>query len=424
MFSVAALFLLVLVTQVLATSVPILPIEPPFPQPCCYGDKTVKSGEVVLSFQRSCFQLVCDNGKVVRRYLGEPGMKDCCEFDGQLYEEADFLTSHCMTLQCRALVGTRRTLSQNAVSSHCAVYNDPHFNSFDGYNYDFHGVCNYSLAQKGPTHYPELGVFADFEKCFGQASCLSHTTFRNDPHTVITLSNGDVTEILVNGHPFDLTQREKVYALQSADNCHPVLAWRSPWGHADPRCITLFGSSRIVLQHCAHRLDVFAHPAHVDNLDGLCGHYNDHVADDFTSRGGTVFPLNTFPLGFPTSWRTNSQSNSMCQAPCRGCNLDSTENPCTASPYELKTYRDHCNKAIYHLVNDYPHLHFHIDDCVFDLCIIAAYNDSYVDHNNWLQIIINIVKMAIHFHINTEGNTDTTTEDAQTTTQSPDNYFQ
>lgn len=74
----------------------------------------------------------------------------------------------------------------------CNVYNDPHFSTFDGYRYDWHGNCNYTITQTGRSHYPEIGVFSDFKPCFGSgssASCLHRSTFKNDKHTVITMDH-------------------------------------------------------------------------------------------------------------------------------------------------------------------------------------------------------------------------------------------
>lgn len=62
--------------------------------------------------------------------------------------------------------------------------------TFDNHHYDFHGACNYSLAQRGFTLEAELGVYGKFDKCFSVASCVDTFTFVNDPHTVVTLNQG------------------------------------------------------------------------------------------------------------------------------------------------------------------------------------------------------------------------------------------
>lgn len=85
---------------------------------------------------------------------------------------------------------------------HCALYNDPHLLTFDGYNYDWHDDCNYTVTQNDPTYDPEIGVFSNFDRCWGCASCLGRTTFRNDPHTIITLRNGAIYDVGLVYTPF------------------------------------------------------------------------------------------------------------------------------------------------------------------------------------------------------------------------------
>ena len=44
---------------------------------CGYGDETYQQGDVVLTLEHVCLQLVCHNGKVVRRHLDQPSDKHC-----------------------------------------------------------------------------------------------------------------------------------------------------------------------------------------------------------------------------------------------------------------------------------------------------------------------------------------------------------
>lgn len=67
--------------------------------------------------------------------------------------------------------------------------------------------------------------------------------------------------------------------------------------------------SRVLLvqvQHCRNRLDVWAYPVHVGNIEGLCGHYSLHTFNDMTARDGMVYPLTPFPLAFSLSWRVGA----------------------------------------------------------------------------------------------------------------------
>ncbi|XP_050720822.1 mucin-5B-like isoform X2 [Eriocheir sinensis] len=368
---------------------------------CCYGDETFQHGQVVLALQRACLQLVCEDGKVERRYLGEPGQRECCEFDGQLYPEGAELTAHCVTLECRDSCWHPLPAIADCCSR-CSLYNDPHITTFDNHHYDFHGVCNYSLAQKGFTREAELGVYGDFRSCFGRASCIDRFTFVNDPHTVVALENGNVFTVHVNGHPNHVGP-DKVHALRSAEKCHPVLAWRTPWGTSSPSCLTLFGSNRIMVQHCPHRMDIIAHASHTAELNGLCGHFNFHKDDDFTDRSDQVHPLSGFPLAFPTSWMTADQSDPVCLAPCRDCHKDNTTDPCTATIEERRGFHARCNATLFRLLRDLPHLAHHVDDCAFDLCVITAYGRQEEEAVAWLDRVLEIVKMEIFLHHHTDG---------------------
>lgn len=81
---------------------------------------------------------------------------------------------------------------------------------------------------------------------------------------------------------------------------HEIFAWRRGM------CLMLVGSSRLALQHCHDRIDVWAHPSLAGSLHGLCGHYNFYVKDDFTDRTGQVHPLAKWPQeAFPMSWRVS-----------------------------------------------------------------------------------------------------------------------
>ncbi|KAG7177280.1 putative Mucin-5B-like 4 [Homarus americanus] len=97
---------------------------------------------------------------------------------------------------------------------------------------------------------PPEGVAAqsDFEQCFEGTSCLGHTIFKDDKHTGISLGSS-VFNLLMNGDPYTVPVigAEQV---RCSSKIHSVLAWRNG------QCTMLLGSSKLMLQHCRHRLDV------------------------------------------------------------------------------------------------------------------------------------------------------------------------
>lgn len=72
-----------------------------------------------------------------------------------------------------------------------------HYMTYDGHQYSWNSICNHSLTQQGTTYNPDLGIFTDFERCWGCGSCPSHTTFRNDPHTVVTITTGAMFDVSI-----------------------------------------------------------------------------------------------------------------------------------------------------------------------------------------------------------------------------------
>ncbi|XP_071535913.1 LOW QUALITY PROTEIN: mucin-2-like [Panulirus ornatus] len=368
-----------------ATSVPFVPgghDVSPLPQPasCCFNDSVVSHGDVVLAFPSKCLQLVCSHGEIKPHYLGQPGSKDCCEFDGLLYPEGAQLSAQCLAIKCYQGQWNPSSLIEDCCR-HCCLHDDPHIYTFDDYQYDWHGTCNYSVAQTDHTFYPEAAIFSDFQPCNGRASCLQHTTFRDNPHTIISLDNADVFTMLVNGDPYVVAETG-VEAVRSSGRVHSVLAWRN--GH----CAMLLGSSRLMLQHCRYRLDVWAHPSHADNLNGLCGHYNFYREDDFTDREGEVHHLQYWPSIFPNSWLTPDQNDYVCKDKCPTCHVDNVVDPCLADADQRAAYRAQCQHHFQSVLDTNEKLHTHLRTCEFDLCMM--YQDGRTDQQTkeWLSFLL------------------------------------
>ncbi|XP_071535857.1 uncharacterized protein [Panulirus ornatus] len=343
---------------------------------CCYGDDVVDHGQVAVNLPSCCRRQVCYDGHLVHQQVGHPGDVGCCEFDGLLYKDGARLAAQCMPLECK---GGHWTLTDpiEDCCQHCYLYNDPHIKTFDGFHYDWHGTCNYTVTQTGFSANPEVGVFSDFVQCNGDASCLAHTTFRDNPHTVVTMTNDHVHLLHVNGDEF-VVPVAGVHALRSSQGRHPVLVWQ------EKGCVFLLGSSKLVLQHCRHRLDVWAYPSHTDRLHGLCGHFNSYVDDEFTDRRGAFHSLHPRPRAFPESWRTREQSDHQCKLPCPHCYEETTEDPCRASPTERALYSRKCRKLLHPIIGRDAQLLPHVHNCIFDVCMMRQDGASDEDVDQWL----------------------------------------
>ncbi|KAG7161633.1 Mucin-5B-like 1 [Homarus americanus] len=362
---------------------------------CCYGDDTFPHGAVVLSLPKICMQLVCNHGKVERRYLETPGDRNCCEFDGQMYPQGAELSAHCITMTCKNTCWEPMDEIDDCCNV-CSLDNDPHMITFDDYKYEWHGTCNYSLAQSDSTEFPEIGVFGDFRPCNRKASCLDICTFKNDEHTVITLTHSSVFDILVNGDPYHV-KPGKVQAVKSSHGCHPVLVWRISF-----RCIRLLGSSRLMIQHCKNTMQIWAHPYHTDNLDGLCGHFNFYMEDDFTNRNGQVHNLVKWPQAFPYSWLTNTQMDRICSRHCPKCREETTENPCDATSLQWRRYMDMCEKKLLKAIGHRTELKNRIENCAFDLCMMEQSGERLEELQRWLHELLELIKILAEIWDNTK----------------------
>lgn len=353
---------------------------------CCYGDDTIKHGGVVFSHPRRCFQLVCQYGSIQPQYVQEKGDRNCCEFNDILYPDGSEMAGLCIQMKCES--GSWKPAGNiDNCCNHCSLYNDPHIVTFDGHRYDWHGKCNYSVAQTEFAVKPEVGVFSDFSVCNGLASCLSHTTFRNDPHTIVTLDNGAVNRLKVNGCKFEV--QEMVQLLRCGKVKHPLLSWKHE------NCVFLLGSSNILLLHCPHRLDVWAHPVHVNKLNGLCGHYNQHLNDDFTDRAGNIHsPLSYWPMAFPYSWMTSEQTDRLCDAPCPECNDETTSDPCEADATQRTYYATLCRKSLQHLSNVKEFSNY-IETCAFDLCMIYQSGGQERKAKSWIREVEELITVVM-----------------------------
>ncbi|KAG7171405.1 IgGFc-binding protein-like 2, partial [Homarus americanus] len=365
--------------------------EPVGARCCCYGKDLFNHGEVVVSLPESCLQLVCQDTHIVAEYFNSPGDSHCCEFNGQVYPDGCVLTGQCLEVICRR---GRWFLTGNydECCAHCELTNDPHITTFDGYRYDWHGTCNYSVTQSDFSLDPHVGVFSDFEPCNAWASCLGHTTFRDNPNTIITMRVSSLFLPLVNGIPYPVPTSLSQVIVNGVP--HPVLAYKSG------SCVTFIGSCQLVVRHCSNRLDVIAHPAHMRQLDGLCGHFNGYQMDDFTSRQEVVHPLQYRPLAFPLSWLTDDQCEEKCKDECpelMGCEGEGTHDPCTLDHdgEEWRHYWKLCWKKLGNIVGKDVKRQHYIETCAFDLCMLNQNNMGEREEFRWLEALAENAHLAM-----------------------------
>ncbi|KAK8392656.1 hypothetical protein O3P69_014824 [Scylla paramamosain] len=382
-------------------------------QSCCFGKTRLAHGETALTLKRCCVSFMCNNGDIETVYFGNPETGECheedkhpygrqkylypeCKFDGQIYPNGTKLLAHCSGLICVNGQWEATGIIEDCCA-HCFLFNTHHVYTFDDNLYIWGSPCNYSVVQTGLTHHPKVAIFSSFGSCFNtnsQPYCLQQTTFRNDPYTVITLMNepGDaIFDILVNGNAYTVPDNVVQEVRSSPVLIHPVLAWR------ELGCVFLLGSSGLMIKYCLHRMDVWAFPtlsSTPDSLHGLCGHFNFYPSDDMTARDGIVYPVSTYPLAFPESWRTLEQSHPRCSSPMPNIySSPTTSDSCVASATKKQEYHAKCSQFLHPVLGLDTELKFHVDACERDLCLMDQGGVSETEQRMWL---IEMVKITQH----------------------------
>ncbi|XP_069815842.1 SCO-spondin-like [Dendropsophus ebraccatus] len=200
--------------------------------------------------------LYLEDGRCVRQ-------EDCpCYHRRQRYSPGEVIRQRCNQCTCD---GGRWRCSQERCAAECSVVGDPHYVTFDGRRFTFHGSCEYFLVQDHVDG--KLLISGENEDCGGQGSvsCLRALTVRVHKTSVRLRASGDPT---VDGHmvtlPFlspDLSVRRvsSTHLLLQSFGAH--LLWNME-----------FPSVYITLQ-----------PTFADKVRGLCGTYNWNQNDDFTT---------------------------------------------------------------------------------------------------------------------------------------------
>ncbi|KAG7161548.1 Mucin-2-like 2 [Homarus americanus] len=367
---------------------------------CTFGGVVYPHGSVMFNYPYGCLQIYCDKGENVMYFHGGPGKKYCCEFRGQMYSNWERLTSHCISIQCHYSYWYMYDTIDHCCG-HCKIHDDPHVVTYDSYHYDFQGHCNYTVTQTGFGHHPDHGVFSDFEpfQYNNLASSVSSTTFRDSAHTIVTLNADSPSLVFYNSQPIVIKTATffKMLPPNPWVN-HYVMVLRHP-SAAD--CNLVVGSSQLVVQQCANRLDVWAHPAHHDDLYGLCGHFNQYTPDDFTARDNTVYQLQKFPRAFPVSWLAHKQSDRKCTQSCPephlGCVNDYTTDPCYATTAAKNKYYSLCSTSLSSIIGQNSAYEYLKQDCAMDLCLMNQNNNS-KNFYAWMQKLKVNAEMVKYLH--------------------------
>ncbi|XP_078464279.1 IgGFc-binding protein-like [Lampetra planeri] len=176
-------------------------------------------------------------------------------------------------------------------SATCRFYTDPHYVTFDGRSFDYHGTCTYVMARACGDHgevVPPFEVLGKNDQRGGSISWPYSVSLSVYGYT-ITITREHVHQILVNGTVMSLN-----WALPS----------RQIWAVAQGGLAEIVTDFGLKLTYNWHNQASITVPSSLSGLTcGLCGNYNGDPTDDFALPDGTTM---TSANEFAGSWRAEA----------------------------------------------------------------------------------------------------------------------
>ncbi|XP_018601004.2 IgGFc-binding protein isoform X1 [Scleropages formosus] len=327
------------------------------PDQCsCYENgHTYKPGEVVYEDEctRRC---MCDTtkGLLCETYTCPSGTK-CTVQNGV---KACFHTDPCRDKNCRVketcVVKNNEAVCFPQYTGTCWASGDPHYHTFDGYNYDFQGTCTYTISATC-GNLTGLVPFSIKERNDNRGSSLV-SYIRDVEVSVysfnITMGNYQYGRIMVNG----VVQNLPVYLTDklSVSQVGNMAVLQTDFG--------LYVSYDWFWQ-----LVVQLPSSYYNSVCGLCGNFNGNRSDDIRDPAGNML---SSVVNWAKSWRVEDPDNLFCWDTCK------TECPtCDNNLVRLYQAEAYCG-ALTNSVNGlFQQCHGTVDpqvymnNCVYDVCV-------------------------------------------------------
>ncbi|CAL4059577.1 unnamed protein product, partial [Meganyctiphanes norvegica] len=330
-------------------------------------------------------------------YIYEP-----CFVGGKKYSSGTKWEDNCMSFYCEKGI-FYTTNKYNSHCSACTAKNDPHFETFDGVLYDWHGHSTYILSQEGNEDCPDTFVSSKFQPCavgLPGATCLHTVYMQFTQHVFIEVKVEDNmlnAQIIIDGVPQQIVTEfeneiQLLHDFDLKDGENAVFGWMKD------NCLHIIGikNKGYLIKICKWEMKVFAHPSKANKLHGLCGDFNGESSHDLKLRNGDLInpPVNCFfcfanmniDSTFGRDWEikecdvvTNFTTGAIVD-PVSLCDVDEmTLEGYFTTCNDTLVFGDHLSTAAKNKI---------LADCAFDQCIAA--NDETVA-NEWLaecQVIV------------------------------------
>ncbi|CAL4229916.1 unnamed protein product, partial [Meganyctiphanes norvegica] len=235
---------------------------------------------------RCCFQ------DPTRTSTPSTPIQENCTLGELRYESGTEFNKNCMKYFCKN--GKWYTSNQyNAACGVSSFNDDPHFTTFDGILFDWHGHSIYVMSQTGHDLCPETFVYSLFSSCSGisHVTCFHTVYFQPEPNTTnieivkaYPLFNSQIT---INGYTQYINDNPNgELTLLKGDNGtdYPAFAWMTDG------CLHVMGykTEGYLVKICQWGVTVFTYPTMKQNLGGLLGNWDNDTSNDLRFRNGTI----------------------------------------------------------------------------------------------------------------------------------------
>uniref|UniRef100_A0A8C8VKK0 VWFD domain-containing protein n=1 Tax=Pelusios castaneus TaxID=367368 RepID=A0A8C8VKK0_9SAUR len=262
----------------------------------------------------------------------------------------------CSTVQCRkkemCQIVDGRPVCVAESESICWAQGGSHYQTFDGYNFDFMGTCTYTIAKScsSDTTLPSFSVKAKNDN--GGNMRVSH-----DGYVTVEVYNTIISVVryetgFVNAQrsrlPISLLEGKlRVYQRGGSAVIETDFSLRVSYDWNSYLVVKISGSFS-------------------ESMCGLCGNYNGVLEDDFATPGGAL-AANSEELG--KSWKVNAGEKFClddCHGKCKDCNDDGD------TEYDAEDFCGWISKGAggpfsrCHSVIDFQ---TYMNNCIYDLCM-------------------------------------------------------
>ncbi|XP_073670729.1 IgGFc-binding protein [Paramisgurnus dabryanus] len=186
----------------------------------------------------------------------------------------------CSDLKCRekeyCTINDNKALCVPVSKASCMATGDPHYRTFDGNHFSFQGICSYTLVKtsgKDQTLTPFSIVNKNEMRKGSYGSYIKSASIKVKGHD-ITFIQGNNNHVTIDGKVLNLP------VSLTSEGINIMLSGTKGILNTD------FGLE--VIFNWADTLMVVLSSSYYNNIEGMCGTYNDDLGEDFVTPTGNI----------------------------------------------------------------------------------------------------------------------------------------